>query len=93
MRYLELIHRMLNSLAVLMMELSRHQINSKHESEATKAMNSKLLYDKMVVAQRWISTSDMTQNNDEFHMPVILQKYSDMGSMNIQSTTQTDGFL
>lgn len=54
MRNLVSMHKMLYNVVILMTDHIRASVNGKLESEATKAWNSKHLYDKSVIVQRWI---------------------------------------
>lgn len=45
MRYLEIMHRMLGSVAVLLTEITRLNVNKKPESETSKALTFKSLHD------------------------------------------------
>jgi hypothetical protein len=45
MNYLEILHRMLTHVCVLITEICRLKIQNKHETEASKTLQSKTLYE------------------------------------------------
>jgi hypothetical protein len=66
MKYLEVIHKMLASLSVLLAEFSLAKIKNKLESKAFKDQAARTLHDQVLIISNWISSFNTNHINEDY---------------------------
>lgn len=91
MRYLEILHKMMSCMAVLVCEGARQRIKNKNETEASRAQLHRQLHEQCQIVQRWIAMFNSSQINEYCHQPITLQKYADLNLCTLPSVSSEVG--